>query len=157
MKKYDLLMISMFSLLAFLLFNIYAENRNTIMGTFNVNSTTKGEITDELIIALFVEEITNAVMDFYSDYYSGQIAIYNYEVDIVDVGKEEPGYISVEFGVTPQIGAHNPLGYDELTYIVGPDGGKSLIDYEHVKSYEVPERFRGYIIKPLEQETSGNR
>ena len=84
MKKYDLLMISMFSLLAFLLFNIYAENRNTIMGTFNVNSTTKGEITDELIIALFIEEITNAVMDFYSDYYSGQIAIYNYEVDIVE-------------------------------------------------------------------------
>ena len=98
---------------------------------------------------MFIEEITDEVKDFYSNYYSGEIEVYNYEVAIVDIGKEEPGAVSVKFGVTPQIGAHNPLRYDELTYIVGPGGDRSLIDYEHLKNYEVQERFRGYIVKPL--------
>lgn len=78
--------------------------------TFNADAATKEEITDELVIALFIEEITNAVTNFYSEYYSGEIAVYDYEIAIVDIGKKEPGFISVKFGVTPQVGAHNPLG-----------------------------------------------
>lgn len=87
------------------------------------------------------------VTNFYSKYYSGEIAVYDYEITIVDIGKKEPGFISVKFGVTPQVGAHNPLGYDELVYRVDSSGNKELAGYEHLKNYDVPEKFQKYVIK----------
>ena len=124
------------------MFNIFNRNRNSTIETFNADAATKEEITDELVIALFIEEITNAVTNFYSEYYSGEIAVYDYEIEIVDIGKKEPGFISVKFGVTPQVGAHNPLGYDELEYRVDSRGNKDLICYNHVRNYELPEKFQ---------------
>ena len=117
--------------------------------TFNMDAATKEEITDELVIALFIEDITNVVTNFYSEYYSGEIAVYDYEIAIVDIENKEPGFISVKFGVTPQVGAHNPLGYDELVYRVDSSGNKELVGYEHLKNFEVPEKFQKYMIKPL--------
>lgn len=150
MKKYRLIIACLLILLAFLLFNICNGNGKSIIETFNINSTSKEKITDELVIAIFIEDITKEINGFYSEYYSGEIAVYNYEVIIVDVGKKEPGFISVKFGVTPQVGAHNPLGYDELAYRVDSSGNKELVGYEHLKNYEVPEKFQKYIIKPFE-------
>ena len=149
MKKYWLIIVCLLILLAFLLFNLCNRNRKSAIETFNVDSITKEEITDELIIALFIEDITEEIMNFYSEYYSGEIAVYNYEVTIVDIRKKEPGFISVKFGVTPQVGVHNPLGYDELIYRVDSSGNKELAGYEHLKNYEVPEKFWKCIIKPF--------
>lgn len=149
MKKYRLIIVCLLILLVFLLFNLY-RNRKPIIETFNVDSTTKEEITDELVIALFIGDITKAITGFYAEYYSGELAVYNYEVTIVDIGKKESGFISVKFGVTPQVGAHNPIGYDELAYRVDSSGNKELAGYEHLKNYEVPEKFQKYIIKPFE-------
>lgn len=73
MKKYKSLVACLLILVAFLLFNAYEKNKNPVLETFNVNSPTKEEITDELAIALFIEEITNEIIDFYSEYYSGQM------------------------------------------------------------------------------------
>lgn len=150
MKKYRLIIAGLLILLAFLLFNLCNRNRKSTIETFNVDSTTKEEITDELVIALFIEDITKEVTGFYSEYYSGEIAVYDYEIAVVDIGKEEPGFIFVKFGVTPQVGAHNPLGYDELVYRVNSNGNKELASYEHLKNFEVPEKFQKYMIKPFE-------
>ena len=76
--------------------------------------------------------------------------VYNYEVSVRDIEKKESGYISVKFAVTLQIGIYNPLGYDELAYRVDSSGGKELAGYEHLKNYEVPEKFQKYMIKPME-------
>ena len=149
MKKDGLIFACLLILLAFLLFNIFNRNRNSTIETFNADAATKEEITDELVIALFIEDITNVVTNFYSEYYSGEIAVYDYEIAIVDIEKKEPGFISVKFGVTPQVGAHNPLGYDELVYRVDSSGNKELVGYEHLKNFEVPEKFQKYMIKPL--------
>ena len=148
MKKYRLIIVCLLILLVFLLFNLY-RNRKPIIETFNMDSTTKEAITDELVIALFIEDITKEITGFYSEYYSGEIAVYDYEVTIEAIRKKEPGFISVKFGVTPQVGAHNPLGYDELIYRVDSSGNKELAGYEHLKNYEVPEKFWTCIIKPF--------
>ncbi|MDE7202229.1 MAG: DUF3888 domain-containing protein [Lachnospiraceae bacterium] len=150
MKKHRVLTACSMILLAFILLSVYGKNKNPIKETLNVGATTEKEITDELVIALFIKEITDEVTGFYSEYYSGEIEVYNYEVMIVDVEKKEPGLITIKFGVTPQIGAHNPLGYDELSYFVDSMGNKKLSNYEHLKNYEAPERFQNYLIKPLE-------
>lgn len=150
MKKHRFIIVCLLILLAVLLFNIFNRNKNSFVKTFNADAITKEEVTDELLIALFIEDITNTVTNFYSEYYSGEIAIYNYEITIVDIGKNEPGFISVKFGVTPQVGAHNPLGYDELVYRVDSRGGKELAGYKHLKNFQVPEKFQKYIIEPFE-------
>lgn len=142
MKRYRFITACLLILLAFLLFDIFNGNSNSSIETFNADATTKEEITDELVIALFIEDITNLITDFYSEYYSGEIAVYDYEIAVVDIGKEEPGFIFVKFGVTPQVGAHNPLGYDELVYRVNSNGNKELVSYEHLKNFEVPEKFQ---------------
>lgn len=147
MKKYRFITACLLILLAFLLFNIFNRNGNSTIETFNMDAATKEEITDELVIALFIEDITNAVTNFYSEYYLGEIAVYDYEIAIEDIEKKEPGFISVKFGVTPQVGAHNPLGYDELVYRVDSSGNKKLAGYEHLKNFEVPEKFQKYVIK----------
>lgn len=147
MKKYRFITACLLILLAFLLFNIFNRNGNSTIETFNMDAATKEEITDELVIALFIEDITNAVTNFYSEYYLGEIAVYDYEIAIEEIEKKEPGFISVKFGVTPQVGAHNPLGYDELVYRVDSSGNKELAGYEHLKNFEVPEKFQKYVIK----------
>lgn len=137
-------------LTAFLLFGIYDRNKNpTVVETFSMDSTTREEMTNEMVTALFIEEITKEIKNFYGEYYLGEIAVYNYETAVTNIAKKEPGKISVTFGVTPQIGAHNPLGYDELTYSVDSGGNKELDAYKHLKNYEVPEKFQKYLIKPL--------
>lgn len=150
MKKHRFIIVCLLILLAVLLFNIFNRNKNSFVKTFNADAITKEEVTDELLIALFIEDITNTVTNFYSEYYSGEIAIYNYEITIVDIRKNEPGFISVKFGVTPQVGAHNPLGYDEIVYRVDSRGSKELVGYKHLKNFQVPEKFQKYIIKPFE-------
>ncbi len=150
MKRYRFITACLLILLAFLLFDIFNGNRNSTIETFNADAATKEEITDELVIAFFIEDITNLIKDFYSEYYSGEIAVYDYEIAVVDIGKEEPGFIFVKFGVTPQVGAHNPLGYDELVFRVNSNGTKELAGYEHLKNFEVPEKFQKYMIKPFE-------
>lgn len=138
MKKNRVFTACFLILLAFIFFSINGKNQKPIIKTFSVDASTKEEITDELIIALFITEITDEITNFYSKYYPGEIEVYNYEVTIVDIEKKTPGFISVKFGVTPQIGAHNPLGYDELSFSVDSAGKKKLTDYKHLKNYEVP-------------------
>ena len=129
-----------------MLFRLCENSKEKYLETFDVNSITEEEITDELVIALFIKEITNEVINYYSKYYLGEIEVYNYEVNIVNIEKKKSGFISIKFGVTPQIGAHNPLGYDELSYSVDSSGNKSLISYEHLKNYEVPKKFQVFQI-----------
>ena len=149
MRKYSVIaVISVLSLGVLLI--AYVKRRQDAVETFHVSATTEDEIKDELIIALFIESITNNVNTFYSEYYMGQIMVYNYETIIVAIEKTENSSISVKFGVTPMVGAHNPLGYDELLYKIDYAGNGKLVQYEHIKNYDVPEKFQGYIIKPIE-------
>lgn len=90
------------------------------------------------------------ITDFYWNIIQEKLQFIIYEVSIVDIGKGELGFISVKFGVTPQAVAHNPLGYDELIYCVDSSGNRELAGFEHLKNFEVPEKFQKYMIKPFE-------
>lgn len=125
--------------------------REPTTSTFNINSTTKSEITDELVIALFMNNIIADSNTFYSNYFSSQLAYYNYEFKIKEISKQSgmPPYIYITFETTPMIGAHNPVGDDEITYKVDVFGNKTLDKFIHKKSYDIPPRLQGDMIKPL--------
>ena len=145
MRK-NVLFLTLLAILSAMLLNLYGRQQSVF--AFNVNKVTEDEIKDELIIAIFVESITKYVNDYYSEFYSGQIMVYNYEIDILEMEKTN-GVITVKFGVTPMVGAHNPLGYDELSYSVNYAGKGTLTAYEHIENYPLPEKFQEYIIKPV--------
>lgn len=148
MRKY-LIIASFFILSLGVFLIVYGKKRQDTVEAFHISAITEDEIKNELIIAIFMESITNQVNMFYSEYYSGQIMVYNYETNIVEIEKNENGLIYVKFGVTPMVGAHNPLGYDVLLYSVDYAGKGKLIQYEHIENYDVPEKFQDYIISPF--------
>ena len=127
-------------ILSVFLLNVYWNGKQNPQEAFSVSAVTEDEVKDELIIAVFIESIRRHVQDFYSGFYAGEVAVYNYETEILEVEKPN-GLITIKFGVTPQIGAHNPLGYDELTYTIDSSGSGQMIEYEHIRDYPVPERF----------------
>lgn len=137
------LFLTLFAIMSALLFNLYGKQQ--LAAAFDINAVTEDELKDELIIAIFAESITNYVNDYYSEFYSGQIMVYNYEIDILEMEKSN-GVISVKFGVMPMVGAHNPLGYDELSYSVNYAGKGTLMAYEHIQNYPLPEKFWEYIM-----------
>ncbi|MED9903018.1 MAG: DUF3888 domain-containing protein [Lachnospiraceae bacterium] len=111
---------------------------------FNVNAVTKEEICQELIIALFFEDITGHVQAYYKANCPSAAGacnsftpdacsptLYLYETEILSIHKKN-GLIAIQFGVTPQTGAHNPAGYDKLTYVIDSAGKGRLTDYKHV-------------------------
>ncbi len=141
MKRYLYITIFIMLILTIAL-NIYIKRRIDILEAFDAKLVTEEEIKNELIIAMFVENITTDIEQFYLDNPVCCVVIYNYEVDILEIEKTENSLIIVKFGVTPQVGAHNPVGYDELIYSVDVFGNIELINYEHIKDYEIPERFK---------------
>lgn len=73
----------LFILLLGVLLTVYVKKRQDTFEAFSVSATTEEEIKDELIIAIFIESITNNINKFYSEYYSGQIMVYNYDYFIL--------------------------------------------------------------------------
>ena len=140
----NVLFLTLLAIMSALLLNWYGKQQSA--SAFDVNAVTEEELKDELIVAIFVESITNYVNDYYSEFYSGQIMVYNYEIHVLEMEKTN-GVISVKFGVTPMVGAHNPLGYDELSYSVNYAGKGALTAYEHVEDYTLSEKFQEYIMK----------
>lgn len=55
MKKYILPMVCVLIVMSFLFIYFYSKSRKPVMETFNVDSVTREEITDELIVALFIK------------------------------------------------------------------------------------------------------
>ena len=124
------------------------SSRHNSLPVFSVSNVAKNEIEDELIIALFFKNIDSTVQNYYSNYFSIPLEVYNYEIQIKDLSKEN-NIITIRFGVTPQIGAHNPVGYDEVTFSVDNNGQREFLAYEHVKTYTLDKRFNEYIMNPL--------
>lgn len=132
----------------FLIETIFYLHKEVTSSTFNINSTTKSEITDELVIALFRNNIITDSNTFYDHYFSSQLEYFNYEFKIKDISKRD-SYIYITFETTPVIGAHNPVGDDEITYKVDVFGNKSLDKFIHKKSYDIPPWLQEDLIKPL--------
>ena len=116
------------------LIGIYSRKIGQSIETFNVNVQTEQGIKDELIIAVFIQNIRKLVEEYYAQNLSEDVTVYNYETTILEVEKLDGGLIQIKFGVTPQVGAHNPIGYDEVTYTIDSSGNIQTVDYQNIKS-----------------------
>lgn len=112
-----------------------------------MNGLPHNTLKDEVILSLLVSYITSAINQYYNEYFNTELEVYNYENEVIDI--TSLNYLTVRIGVYPQIGAHNPVGYDRLTYNVDANGIVILQKYEHLVSYEIPPHLKDSIIKPL--------
>ena len=138
MKK-NVLLILLLICVGMLIIGIFSRKKEQSLETFNVNVQTEQGIKDELIIAVFIQNISKLVEEYYAQNLSEDVTVYNYETTILKVEKIDDGLIQIKFGVTPQVGAHNPIGYDEVTYTIDSNGNIKTVDYQHIKSNLVDE------------------
>lgn len=128
---------------------VFYLQKNHNIPTFRQSQTTESETKDELIIALFMDNIEADSSKFYDNYFSERLGYTNFEYKIKEIKKEgEPVRIYITFEGSPFVGAHIQVGDDEITYKVDVFGNKTLEKYIHKKSYEIPERIRPNMIKP---------
>lgn len=147
-KKWQFVVIII--LIGILLFEMvfYLQKNHTLL-TFRQYQTTESETKDELIIALFMDNIIADSSKFYDNYFSDELGYINYEYKIKDIKKEgEPVNIYITFKGTPIVGAHIPVGDDEITCKIDVFGNKTLKKFAHKKSYAIPERIKPNMIKP---------
>lgn len=146
-KKWEYIVIII--LLSILLIEMVFIQKNNTLPIFRYDTATKSEIKDELIIALFINNIESDSEKFYNKYFSDELEYFNYIFKIKDIKKQgEPLNIYITFETTPMIGPHIPVGDDEITYKVNASGNITLENFDHKKSYEIPSRLQHNMIRP---------
>ena len=147
-KKWQFIVILILSGILLFEMVIYLQ-KNYNLPTFRQYQTTESETKDELIIALFMNNIEADSSKFYDNYFSERLRYTNFLYKIKEIKKEgEPVRIYITFEGSPFVGAHIQVGDDEITYEVDVFGNKTLEKFIHKKSYEIPERIRPNMIKP---------
>lgn len=129
---------------------IYYIQKNDVIEAISNKITNEDEIKDELILSFFMDNIESDSSTFYDKYFSTHLAYYDYESKILDIkrgSESQRRFIYITFGSTPMIGAHNPVGYDEISYKVDVQGNITLENFTHLKSFEIPEWLRDTMIK----------
>lgn len=138
MKK-NALIILLLICVGVLIIGTFSLKKEQSVETFNINVQTEQGIKDELIVAVFIQNIRKLVGEYYVQNLSKDVTVYNYEITILEVEKQDGGLIQIKFGVTPQVGAHEPIGYDEVTYTIDTSGNIQTVNYQHIKSNGVDE------------------
>jgi hypothetical protein len=148
-RKY-LILIVLLSAILIVEIAYYIQKSDVIEAISNKITNDDG-IKDELILSFFMDKIEADSSTYYDHYFSTHLAYYDYETKILDIKRGSESnrrYIYITFGSTPMIGAHNPVGYDELSYKVDVQGKITLENFIHLKSFEIPEWLRDTMIKP---------
>lgn len=148
-QKKPLLLISLLCIILVAGIIYYIQKSNVIEAN-SQSITNETEIKDELILSFFMDHIESDSSTFYDQYFSTPLAYYDYETKIISMDRRSESlrrYIYITFASTPMIGAHNPVGYDEITYKVDVQGSITLENFMHLKSYEIPEWLRNGMIK----------
>lgn len=81
-----------------------------------------------------------SIQDYFNQYFgqalSEQIQLYNYEMSIIEMKKEDDKPSTVKIKVTPMIGAHNPVADYELVIVVENTGDVIIESFKILKIYQ---------------------
>lgn len=101
------------------------------------------DLKSQAILALLYNNIEADLSAYYNQYFTVPLEYFLYEMKLMHIQPARPGYEMI-VGVTPVIGPHDSVGYDELTYVVDYAGNLTLKQHNHVKDYELPDRYKDF-------------
>lgn len=107
----------------------------------------KEEHVMDMFFLLLLPNIQEAVSNYYSDYLTESPLVYPYQIKILNTERTNNSFMfSVTLEVTPVLGAHNPVGRDQLTFSIAPSEIK-LKDFKHMETFELPPHLQDFIKK----------
>lgn len=95
--------------------------------------------------------INDAVQDYYQHLLWDLPLIYPYFVDVIESHRVNGfrGFIlSITLDVTPVVGPHISVGEDRLTFEISAGPKIKLVNYTHLKTYELPPHWQDIVKKP---------
>ncbi|MDQ6420466.1 DUF3888 domain-containing protein [Paenibacillus sp. LHD-117] len=96
--------------------------------------------------------INDAVEDYYQRLLLEPPLVYPYLVDVVD-SKRINGFrgfiLSITLDVTPVVGPHISVGEDRLMFEISAGPEVNLVNYTHLKTYDLPPHFQDIVKKPV--------
>lgn len=100
------------------------------------------EITYYLLNPYLSDEIDK----YYSKYLTISPMVYPYYpyTEVLSIEKTHSGPYLIKFRIKSVTGPHIQIGTDDITFKIGT-GNVEVVKYEHIKSYELPERYEKYI------------
>lgn len=93
-------------------------------------------VCEQLVINLLQPSIQDYFNQYFGQALSEQIQLYNYEMSIVEMKKEDDKPSTVKIKVTPMIGAHNPVADYELVIVVENTGDVIIESFKILKIYQ---------------------
>lgn len=107
----------------------------------------KEERIMDMFFSLLLPNIQEAVSNYYSDYLMESPLVYPYQIKILNIERIDDAFqFSVTVEVTPVLGAHNPVGRDQLTFSIAPNEIK-LKNFKHMETFELPPHLQIFIKK----------
>lgn len=96
---------------------------------------------DSLLINTYLSRITEASDDFYKEYYTTTPSVNYYSVTVKEVTSEDRiSYVT--FTTTPYLGPHDTIGIDEITFSADYLGSVSLVTFNHIINYHLPDNLK---------------
>ena len=108
------------------------------------------ELMMDLFLSLLLPDIQKAVSNYYADSLTISPLVYPYDIKILNMERTNHyrGFLfSVTIEVSPVVGAHNPVGKDQLTFSIAAGSGVSLKNFKHIETYELPPNWQDIIKK----------
>ena len=93
-------------------------------------------VCEQLVINLLQPSIQDYFNQYFGQALSEQIQLYNYEMSIIEMKKEDDKPSTVKIKVTPMIGAHNPVADYELVIVVENTGDVIIESFKILKIYQ---------------------
>ncbi|MBM7613797.1 DUF3888 domain-containing protein [Alkaliphilus hydrothermalis] len=95
------------------------------------------ELYQHVFLTLLDPLISNAIYGYYGESYSHDY----WDIKIINLERlsyTENGMFKMTLEVSPYVGAHNSVGVDQITLIIEAGGDVEVVDYKHIKSYDLP-------------------
>ncbi|KWX85064.1 hypothetical protein AMQ83_27060 [Paenibacillus riograndensis] len=102
----------------------------------------------DMLLNFLTPYINDAVRDYYRRLLVEPPLVYPYFVNVVDSMRinEFRGFnLSITLDVTPVVGPHISVGEDRLTFQISVGPEVKLVNYIHLKSYELPPHWQNIV------------
>lgn len=117
----------------------YMEHKK--LATSSMEAVSEEDLKSQAILALLKTNIEKDLGKYYDKYFTVPLEYFLYEMQLMHIQAVQSGYEMV-VGITPVIGPHDSVGYDELMYVVDYAGNLTLKLHKHIKDYELPDRYK---------------